>query len=160
LDVGLQVKGLFEKIYTLNAFGFAVDTGISADITHPFVRIRLGLAAANLGPDIGFSSDKFSLPWQLRVGCSLQPLKTVLSNRCLILGDVLHEQSSTRGRFGIEFVPYWDISLRYGIGFGFDTQDHTFGLGYRWESWAIDYAFVPYGMDLGDVHQIGIRYRL
>ena len=160
LDVGLQVKGIFEKIYTSNAFGFAFDTGLSAELSGSLARMKVSLAAANLGPDMGFESGKNPLPRQLRVGFALHPRTAFLADRAVLLTDVLHEHGDTRGSFGVEVVPYAGVSLRYGLGIGFDTRDHAFGMGLGWESWAFDYAYVPYSMNLGEVHQIGIKYRL
>ena len=160
LDVGLKVKGIFEKIYTSNAFGFAVDTGLSADLSHTLARLKLGLAAANLGPDMGFESGKHPLPRQLRAGVALYPRTAFLAEGSALLVDVVREHGETRGSFGVEVSPYPGISLRYGLGVGFDTRDHAFGLGFWWASWAFDYAYVPYSMNLGEVHQIGIKYRL
>jgi hypothetical protein len=160
IDAGVQLKTIFEKIYTSNAFGFALDAGLSTLIRHRTFRSRVSLVAANLGPDMGFSSDTYPLPWQVGMGIELLPIHSFVAGRVVILGDVVLQNDSHRERVGIEVLPCCDIALRYGYAAGYDTRSHTFGLGYRWESLQFNYAYIPYKMDFGDVHKIGVAYTL
>jgi hypothetical protein len=57
---------------------------------------------------------------------------------------------------GGEFGLYESFKLRSGYQSGYDEKTLSFGMGIKFKKYAIDYAFLPYKSDLGDVHCISL----
>ena len=49
--------------------------------------------------------------------------------------------------------------MRIGYRDGLDTEDVSFGIGFHQGSIQADYAYVPFGEDLGSQHRVGLTYR-
>jgi hypothetical protein len=156
LTAGVTVKYLTENIDRTNANGYAFDFGAQWD--SPVERLRLGAAVLNLGPSMTFINDAFDLPTTVQGGASY--------SIPLVEGavDLAAEFRKARGEsaglnFGMGYEYHRMASVRLGYRSGLDSEDVSFGLGFRHERFGIDYAFVPYGNDLGDTHRIGLSYR-
>ena len=48
------------------------------------------------------------------------------------------------------------LKLRAGYQIGYDEKTLSFGMGVEFRNYAINYAFVPYKSDLGDVHYVSL----
>ena len=73
-------------------------------------------------------------------------------------------EKATRGRevnggFGVEYQPMDRFSLRGGYRTGVEGERGSTGIGIVLKRWTIDYAFVPFGFDLGETHRLTLRIR-
>ena len=153
LAFGATAKQLSMKL-TGRASAYAADVGMLAR----FPGITLGAALKNTGNGIKLNGVSEDLPQTLKIGAqaALEPVTLAL--------DV---NSSSDGAWlagGAEYVLPQDpsaapIMLRAGYSTRLKTQGYNFTLGggIREKSWALDYAFVPYG-DLGITHHFSISY--
>jgi hypothetical protein len=162
-SLGLSAKWLYEKIDISSASGFGFDVG---GICSPFVgsgnpmteNLKFGVAILDLGSKIKFKEDKYPLPTQYKAGVSyLLEKKEWQSDITLNIDVVKPRDDDTKLHLGTEYELYQILSLRLGYQFGYSEKNISFGMGVRYKKYAIDYAFVPYKSDLGDVHCITLK---
>ncbi len=160
LDVGANLKYLFEKIDEESAGGFAVDLG--AQYRVPRVPgLSAGIAVQNLGPQMKLVEDAFDLPVTCRVGGALNTPVEAMNGELLITGDaVIPNDGATKFHFGIEFEYARMLALRFGYRTGWDNQNVSVGLGAKVNRFRLDYAYVPFYSDLGDTHRLSLGFTL
>jgi hypothetical protein len=147
----------------------AFDAGLLWKMPGP--RLNIGLALANLGPNISFVNQEQSdaLPATLRFGAAWTPVSNEVSN-WIVTGDIeqslvwlISEQANTR-RSEIYHVgtEYRYINLLAGrLGYIYDEDgdfsDPTYGLGFIYKNKvALDYANVPQAQTLDRVHRFSV----
>ncbi len=160
LDVGAGAKYLFEKIDDETATGFAVDLGARYSI--PAVPgLSAGAAVQNIGPNMKFIEDEFSLPLTYKVGAALDVPVDALRGQLLITGDaIVPNDGDTKYHVGAEFEYSHMLALRFGYRTGWDNQNVSVGLGAKVGDFRLDYAYVPFYSDLGDTHRMSLGFAL
>jgi hypothetical protein len=160
--LGVSVKWLYEKIDISSASGLGLDLGA---ICSPFIEmnkpslenLRFGVAVLNLGSKMKFEKEKYSLPAQYKAGMSYSCEKEQWqSSFALNLDLVKPRDDDAKAHLGGEYGLYQIIYLRLGYQLGYDEKNVSFGLGIKYKKYTIDYAFLPYKSDLGDVHCISL----
>jgi hypothetical protein len=161
--LGLSVKWLYEKIDISSASGFGFDVGgicnpIAGSGNSVTENLRFGAAILDLGPKIKFNEDEYPLPTQYKagIGYSLEK-KDWQSNVTVNMDVVKPRDDDAKLHLGTEYELYQTLSLRLGYLFGYSEKNVSFGMGIRYKKYAIDYAFIPYKSDLGDVHCITLK---
>ena len=156
LSAGVNVKYLTENIDRTNASGFAADAGIQWDT--PVERLRLGAVVQNIGPTMKFIDDEFDLPTTVQGGARYAI--PMAGGEFLAAAEIRKVRGDDAGlNLGTSYEYREMASLRVGYKSGLDSEDVSFGLGFRHNRVRVDYAFVPYGNDLGDTHRVGLAYR-
>ncbi len=160
LDVGAGAKYLFEKIDDETTGGFAVDLGARYDM--PTVPgLSFGAAVQNIGPDMKFIKDEFSLPLMYRVGAALDiPVEALRGDLLLTSDAIVPNDGDTKYHFGAEFEYSRMIALRFGYRTGWDNQNVSVGLGAKVGNFRLDYAYVPFYSDLGDTHRMSLGFAI
>jgi len=160
--VGLSIKWIYEKIDISSASGLGFDLG---GIFSPFAGTRksvledlsFGMAILNLGSKMKFEKESYSLPTQYKAGVSYSAEReSWQSDFTLSLDVVKPRDDDMKVHLGGEFGLYQSFKLRLGYQSGYDEKDLSFGMGIKFKKYAIDYAFLPYKSDLGDVHCISL----
>ncbi len=148
LRAGATARYAAEKIGDQTADAFLMDAGVQFQATPIF---SLGAAVRNLGSKPKFFNDEIDLPVTFSGGIAAHFSQTTLS------ADVaLPKESDTRFNLGAERTFGDFLALRAGYKAGYDEEDLAFGVGFMQSVWQVDYAFVPYGSDLGDVHRFAL----
>ena len=177
LRIGGSIKYIREEIYTMSMQSFLADIGSNFDTG--ISGIMLGMSVSNFGPSVQFhgkglevqvpdtisidktliqSTRKFPVPLVFRLGIKKD-----------IFGageDAVHRlTASIDGINPIDYILYWSMGTEYSwrdIGFfragthiGHDTAGLSLGGGLKWNIFAVDYAYVNYGI-LEETHQFGI----
>jgi len=156
LTAGVTAKYLTENIDRTNASGYAFDFGAQWDT--PVDRLRLGIAVQNVGPSMKFIADEFDLPTAVQGGATYGvPLAGGVVQLAAEVRKVRGDDAGLNVGTGYEYRE--TASVRVGYKSGLDSEDMSFGLGFRRDRVRLDYAFVPYDNDLGDTHRIGLAYR-
>ncbi|MBD3162321.1 MAG: PorV/PorQ family protein [Candidatus Eisenbacteria bacterium] len=155
---GLSVKYLQEVIDEFDATGVAFDFGVQG--RRLFDRFDVGLAVLHVGPSMEYVDDPFDLPLTVQGGVTMHiPLASVRSEG-LLAAEVRKVRGEDAGlQLGAEYRIQQMASLRIGYRSGLDTEDVSFGIGLRKGSIRGDYAYVPFGEDLGSQHRIGLTVR-
>lgn len=164
LPVGANLKYISSTIDGTSASAIAADVGVLLDsaLKLNVPNLSVGLALQNIGTQMKFNKESFSLPLMLRAGAYYAPLSTV----ALALDISKPVDTDVIGHLGGEY--------RYAIGqessvagrLGYRTNTEglsglaglTTGVGFGYRDLYVDYAFVPYG-DLDDTHRVTLGYK-
>jgi hypothetical protein len=164
-NLGFSVKWLYEKIDISTASGLGFDVG---GIWSPFIgsekplaeNLRFGAAILNLGSKMKFEQESFSLPTQYKMGISEYWEKEKWQSDFTVNLDMVKPRDDDmKVNLGLEYGLYHNFDLRLGYQFGYNEKNVSFGLGIKFKKYAIDYAFIPYKSDLGDVHCVSLTAR-
>lgn len=150
--LGSNIKFIKQKIEEENASTYALDGGILYRFPN---NLCFGLAIQNIGGKIKFVEDEDSLPLNVKVGIAYKFAHTSLLS---FDTDFPLEYNRPHFHFGIEHPLSNIFILRGGyktnpISDLDDLSGLSLGLGFKWNRYHIDYAWVPYG-NLGKTHLI------
>lgn len=153
LSFGVNFKYLNEKIYLDNANGYMVDLGVRYQ--SPLTGLFLAGALQNFGFAAKMAEETIRLPQTVRVGAAYHvPLQAVAVT---VAGDFV--RVIDKGSFlnlGIEAFVVPALALRFGYQAGYDDKNISGGFGIVMGPIFIDYAYVPFGSDLGDSHRFSL----
>jgi hypothetical protein len=156
IRIGIAPKYMYEKIFVDEAAGFGFDAGL---IYMPEVDgLSLGCSLTNVGSLSAFRNDRTDLPSQVRFGGTYSILLTEIVFRVATtfsseIGASLHHAG-----FGAEATYDHTFSVRFGYQTGFDTRGISAGIGMRYSVIMIDYAYIPFSLQLGDSHLLSIGF--
>lgn len=156
LSVGAGLRYFRSQLYTFESTGFAGDLGLQAG--HKSIPLRAGLALQNLGRQSAYLVEADPLPLCLRAGI-MAPLDLDQGLRLRPSLDVLAFEDSSRRlefRVGVQAEIYEKLNLRGGVLRAGEFQQYSFGAGFAWEGWGLDYAFQP-GTELGANHFVTLH---
>jgi hypothetical protein len=162
---GVTIKWIYEKIDISSASGLGFDLG---SIWSPFFgsarpvlgNLTFGAAILNMGSKMKFEREAYSLPTQYRAGVSyFAERESWQSDFRLALDVVKPRDDDVKVHLGGEAGLHKTLKLRAGYQIGYDEKDLSFGMGVLFRNYAINYAFVPYESDLGDVHYVSLDVR-
>jgi hypothetical protein len=158
LRAGGSAQMYRERIANLAASTYGFGGGVTWE-PPPLPRMRLGVSLHNWGADAEYTIDgvpgaPVPLPTALQAGLSYH---LALGNR--IDARAALETRLTRGRSGVgmigaEIAHPLGATLRLGMRANDDASTLSLGAGYALSALRIDYAFVPYRLDLGDTHRL------
>jgi len=139
-EFGIGINGKYIKSFLYNdeikANSFAFDIGSLYDM--PLLRTRLGISVNNLGKDMTYINEQYSLPTALRFGART----TVFDQENHLLYAVLQvarpNDADEQYNIGAEYVFSGLVALRAGYRFNYDTEDWSGGLGLNLASLGID----------------------
>lgn len=152
LSFGVNIKYIHEHLYYESTNGFAVDMGTLYKYSD---RLNFGASISNLGEMDEMLNEKPALPLTGRIGLSyLLPFSE--NNSLLLAGGVNYiRDEEMRGNIGIEWKPVEIIAVRGGYLLNYDERSFTAGFGLKWKNLGLDFAYVPFDSDLGDVKRFG-----
>ena len=152
LSFGVNIKYIHEHLYYESTNGFAVDMGTLYKYSD---RLNFGASVSNLGEMDEMLNERPALPLTGRIGLSyLLPFSE--NNSLLLAGGVNYiRDEEMRGNIGIEWKPVEIIAVRGGYLLNYDERSFTAGFGLKWKNLGLDFAYVPFDSDLGDVKRFG-----
>lgn len=159
LRAGGSAQILRERISDYSATTFAF--GLGATWTpEPWPRLRLGASAHNLGPAAHYNLDgaqgaPVPLPTAFQFGASYGTPAGGFD----LLGAL--EGRLTRGRAGIAMVGAEarhsvGAAIRLGLRANDEATGFSAGAGYATGTLKLDYAYVPYNLELGETHRFSL----
>lgn len=152
ISIGATTKFLYEKIFIDNASGYAFDIG---GLYHKEL-LSIGVSLNNIGSMSKLRSESSKLPISLRIGGSymlfLIPINSAI--RFSADGFKILDGGKIHINTGLEFLYLDFLRLRIGYQTGFENKSFTTGIGLRYKTFSLDYAFVPYKYSLGSSHTI------
>ncbi|MBI1804368.1 MAG: PorV/PorQ family protein [Ignavibacteria bacterium] len=143
--VGINGKVIKSYLFNkeLGTSTFAFDIGTLYDI--PILRSHIGVSLTNIGKDVQFINEAYSLPTALRFGVLVDVLRDP-SNQFVSTFQVTRlndadEQYNVGGEYTFSSI----VALRMGWKFSYDQEDVTAGFGLRLNSVGLngmlDYGF-------------------
>ncbi len=149
-EFGLGLSAKYIKSYLYNkeigASTIAFDIGTLYDI--PALRTRLGISVNNLGRDITFLNEEYSIPTALRFGARVTAYED--DENMVYLAAQIGRPNDAEEQYnvGAEYTYSGLLSLRGGYRFNYDTERLSGGLGINLKSIGIDgrldYAYTDY----------------
>lgn len=162
LFMGANFKYINESIENESASGFAMDLGVIYKLSN---RLGFGFVISNLGPNMKFIKDEFSLPLSYRAGIAYRIGEnfTFAFDANKTKDEKLEFCAGMESLFGkwltLRFSGATGPNKRLGDFKGLPTGMSA-GCGFKLgNSLIMDYAYVPYG-DLGDTHRISLSMKL
>jgi hypothetical protein len=159
---GLSLKYVEERIDVYSASNVVLDGGMIYDTG--FRSLRLAAVIQNFGTNARFVNDEFRMPSTLRMGAAMEVLGEIGDPvRVTVMVVALHpSDNDERVHAGLEAAWQESIVVRYGHKFGYDEEDHSFGVGLRSNLGLpvdMDFAYVLFGR-LGDVVRMSVQVEL
>ena len=140
------INGKVIKSYLFNteigASTFAFDIGTLYDV--PILRSHIGVSLTNIGKDVKFINETYSLPTALRFGVLYDVLKEANQQFTTTLQITRLNDANEQYNLGSEYVFNNLFSLRGGYKFGYDQENYTFGFGAKLNSLGIN-SSIDYG---------------
>ncbi len=141
------VNGKLIKSYLYNAEvgtnSFAFDIGTLYDI--PVLKSHIGVSLTNLGKDLTFVNETYSLPTALRFGVLVDLVKDEMNEVVTTLQITRLNDADEQYNVGGEYVFNGMFALRGGWKFAYDQEDITGGFGVKLNSLGVnstlDYAY-------------------
>ncbi len=160
---GLSLKFYYEKLYLASAAGFGLDFGLCYRMTP---QLTWGFSITNFSSLLTFKAEPISLPTNAKLGCSLTlpfRLPITLAQDLTFFFYSRDLKSST----GLEIGIHKNIFLRAGYRLLSQyqreyklldpTEGLSVGLGLKLKGLSLDYAYLPYGLDLGSTHHLSLN---
>jgi hypothetical protein len=128
-SVGVSAKYIKSYLYNTEygASCFAFDVGTIYEI--PALRSRLGMSLSNLGSDIKFINEAYSLPTALKFGVVTDVIDEPSHNLKGVFQVSRPNDSNELYNVGVEYTFAKNFSLRGGYKFGYDSENWTGGFG-------------------------------
>jgi hypothetical protein len=158
-SLGIAVKPIYEKIAQESATGLAFDLGVFH--VSRIEGLKLAAVVGNVGAPMKFIEEEFALPRYVKIGGAYERESNMLHGQFLFTLDaVFPNDDDARQHVGAEYMYDRLLSLRAGYKAGYDSQGATFGMGIRYKSLDVDYAYMLISNDLGDSQRISLSIRL
>jgi hypothetical protein len=156
--VGATVKLLREAIDVYDASGVAFDLGVQGRDLLP--RLDVGFAVLHLGGSMTYIDQAFDLPMTIQGGATYHVPMANMKGEALLAAEFRKvREEDANLQLGLEYRVQQTARLRVGYRSALDTEDVSFGLGFLLGRMQADYAYVPFGEDLGSQHRIGLTFR-
>lgn len=146
--LGLSAKYIQSYLYNkdIGAHSVAFDIGTLYDI--PALRTRLGISINNLGRDLTFINEQYSIPTALRFGARVTVFEEDVNLVYLAMQVARPNDANEQYNVGAEYTYDHLVSLRSGYRFNYDTENFSAGIGLNLSSIGVDgkvdYAFTNY----------------
>ncbi|MEW5693695.1 MAG: PorV/PorQ family protein [Candidatus Hydrogenedentota bacterium] len=156
LNLGLTFKYIAEELEDEDASSFACDLGFIY-LPSKYENLSIGGSIQNIGKKIRFINQKDDLPLNFKLGLAYR----LRAGRVLWVADLNYPtDNELRFNSGLEWWVLNSLALRAGYSQALTDADDglTLGCGIRYQSFTLDYAFLPMG-DLGDSHRVSAGYK-
>jgi hypothetical protein len=155
--LGASAKYLYEKLYVDEATGFGFDAGI---IYSTRVQgLKAGLSVTNVGGLQQFQNDRADLPTFSHVGASYAFQQDDFAFSLAGAWALNLRDSENHLQASLETTYSHTVSLLVGYQTGYESRALSAGIGLRFEFIQLNYAFVPFGLGLGDSHLFSLGFQ-
>ncbi|MCB9365776.1 MAG: PorV/PorQ family protein [Calditrichaeota bacterium] len=154
LDFGVTLRYLHSKILFENAEGWSADGGVLWDA--PIESLKFGAALNHAGAVNEYATEAVELPTTFRMGAAWER-RLAEAGAILVTAEGAAVRSATpHFNGGVEYKAPQFLALRVGYVTGLDAQGVSFGAGFNYKRFSVDYAFLPYKEELGEGHRAGL----
>jgi hypothetical protein len=155
LHLGVSFNFIHEHILNEDTEGLACDLGAIYKLND---RIYGNFSLNHIGQMSAMLSQRPQLPLTAVTG--LNYLIPYSSHASILFSAGLNfvREEELRGNLGCEWKPIKEIALRSGYLVNYDERGLTAGLGLKWKGWGLDYAYIPFGSDLGEVEKFSLFF--
>ncbi len=142
--VGINGKVIQSDLFNseLGASTFAFDIGTLYDI--PILQSRIGVSLTNIGKDLQYINETYSLPTALRFGVLVDVVKEEEHKMVATLQITRMNDAEEQYNLGTEYTLKDIFALRGGWKFAYDQENVTGGFGMKLQSFGVN-GQVDYG---------------
>src|SRR5512143_2047614 len=139
--VGITGKVIKSYLFNdeLGASSFAFDIGTLYDV--PVLRSHIGVSLTNIGKDVKFINETYSLPTALKFGVLFDAVKSEGQDLVATLQITRLNDADEQYNFGAEYVFNGMFALRGGYKFAYDQENVTAGLGVKTNALGFEGSF-------------------
>ena len=156
--VGLNLRGLYEKIYTASSIGYSVDFGYV--YLAPIKGLKLAFAAKNFGDTSKMAEEKIELPQTLEISAIQKFTVGTIGNSAEIKVMKHIDDDELKAALGINSRLNRFLNFTIGYKINNDSETLSAGFGVFYNKFILDYAFVPLQNELNIAHYISLSYKL
>ena len=151
---GVTSKLIYEKIYIEEASGVGFDLGTN----YTNDKFSASCVLSNLGSVNELKTVKTKLPTAVRFGGAYNVKKDNLNLIFALEGYKVLDGGNFHVNSGAE-IGYKDLLfIRLGYQTAYDNKGFTSGLGLKYKSLVVDYAFIPYSDSFGTSNTISLGF--
>ncbi len=151
-SAGITGKFLFEKIYVDDASGFAFDFGTNYSKNN----LNLAVVVSNVGSMSELKAVSSELPALIRFGGSYKNSNKEFSYNLALEGFKVFDGGMFHVYTGGEAGYKEFVFLRLGYQSGYENRGLTTGVGFKYKTLSLDYAFIPSVSDFGTGNTISL----
>ncbi|MBI9030534.1 PorV/PorQ family protein [bacterium] len=154
--IGINANLLYEKIHTASSVGLSTDLGYVWNT--PLKDLKLYTALKNLGTTSKMDKENIDLPITYEIGLA----KEFISRYYDLAFDVqAHKAQDTdfAYNFGVQLKTFEILYLRSGYKENNDSNEFSYGVGIDFDSFNVDYAYLPMTNGFDNVHKISLSYK-
>jgi hypothetical protein len=134
-------------------FGLIYRTGYKS--------LSLGMAVRNFAREVKYQKESFQLPLSFRIGASMNVLDLAgfdaEKQSLLVTVDAEHPRDfPEQMKVGLEYVFMDVVSARVGYVGPADEHSLSYGVGFQYQHFAVDYAYTPFGI-FNQVSRFSVR---
>lgn len=155
LDIGLNAKIIYEKIYVEDATGVGIDIGAYYKLSN---NIHLACTFNSIGKMSPLYEERTKLPLSANLGAAYLFDMYQFFNKISCEYTNYIEDKTNHISLSIESTYNDLISLRLGYITGFESKNISAGLGIKYSDFILNYGYVPYSYNLGTHHSLSINY--
>lgn len=151
-SMGITGKYLFEKIYVDDASGFAFDFGSNYSKDN----LNLALVVSNVGSMNDLKNASSKLPTLIRFGGSYKNSRNEFSYNIALEGFKVFDGGAFHVYTGGEAGYKEFVFLRLGYQSSYENKGLTTGVGFKYKTLNLDYAFIPSVSEFGTGNTISL----
>jgi len=156
LGIGVGIEYLREQIDVADATGLGFSFGARARELLP--RTDFGASVLHVGSSMKYESEEFDLPTTVQGGITHRLPLQAFNGQMLVSAEIRKvRDTDAQALFGTEYRYKEYTRLQVGYQTNHDTQDVSFGVGVGMDHVRGQYAFAPFGDDLGDQHRFSVQ---
>jgi hypothetical protein len=142
--VGINAKVIKSYLFDseLGASSFAFDIGTLYDV--PILRSHIGVSLTNIGKDVKFINETYSLPTALRFGVVVDLMKEASQQWISTIQITRLNDADEQYNVGTEYVLNNMFAARVGYKFAYDQENLTGGFGVKLNSLGLN-SSLDYG---------------
>lgn len=154
--VGINVRGLYTKIYS------ASSTGLSTDLAYTYLTPYRGLTVSGVLQNIGKTGRLRHETIKLPFSQHLSIIKEKDFSNINSVNELKIENTADneiRASLGSDLTIYDLLSFRLGYKINHDSESYSLGFGVNYFNVFFDYAFIPFDYKIDDVHILSITIK-
>jgi len=158
LQLGISGKYLVEKIEFESADGYAVSSGIK--LVNLPENSSFSLTIQNIGAMNELNKEKTKLPGSIEAGAGYNYTINDFNLFGALKSSYLLEDEKNQLNCGLELGYKKQFFVRGGYRFDQEGLPLTIGLGLNYTGFGFDYSFSEFADDFGQIHTVGLSYKL
>lgn len=155
--LGLNLRGLYEKIYTASSVGYSVDLGYT--YLTPIKDLKLSVAMKNFGDTSKMAEEKIKLSKAVEVSVIQDFTFGKIGNSAELKVYKHIDDENVKASVGINSRLNNILNLTLGYKINHDSESISAGFGVSYNKFILDYAFTPMN-DFDISHFISLSYKL